>query len=794
MRPAEGAADLRAETVLTGRESELLFLRRCLTDATRGQGSVVLVSGEAGLGKTRLIEEAAAIAAAHGATVLCGRASAGKDQLPYGLFPEILSGCQDDDGQDTLRTVIAELAPHLWSAVFGTEKAPAKDTTPGAAPDVRQALFVSRLAELLTSRAKGGPLLLCLEDLHHADSSSLHALNYLARRVADAAIVMVATLRPEDEADSAGHLRHLQGDLQRHSHVHQLELAPLSEEETRILVRSCFRREGFTPHLFDVLYRRSAGVPLFAVESLDFLIARGVIYLDHGLWVNRRLEEADLPDSVRAAIRSRIEGLEEEQRELLSVAAVQGDHFDGGTVAKAISQPLTRTLKDLADLARRTRLVRADGQGFRFSHPVLSEVFYQMLPARRRRHLHLRLGYVTEQQRPGDVEALSHHMYEAGLYDRALTYLLTAAERARKANAYREARLLLTRGRSACEALNGGAPRESVLQVLLKLAEVEERLGDPSSSLALCEQVLQQADPRTDRGAVAEAYNQMGWIHSRQASWADAERYLQEAAKIYAELGDEEGVAVANVRMGNVAFERGELEAASVRFGDAKAAATQSGNLALLGAINGNLGVVSTVRGEYVDAIVHYTEAVKAYARIRDQYGVSQTYHNLGMCHAAQQDWPRALSCYEKGEELASKLGVMDVLANILVSRAAAQIHAGQLEAAEDACMKAQVLMEQLEDQVGLAECLKVEAMTLGERGEYGRAEETLRTAMASFSAVDNQLGVAECEVELGKVKREQGDVETARQRFEESVRMFQQLGAGEDARRAESLLAETGA
>lgn len=781
-------------TALIGREPEVTFLRKQVTETAAGHGSVVILSGEAGVGKTRLVEAAAAGATAQGFRVLWGRAESEQERVPYGLICGALAWYLDSASpshQAEVASLVSGLAPHLWPLLFANEEL-TLGPDPAETPELRQSLFLARLVRLFADLASEQPLLVCLEDLHRADSSSLAVLGRLAQRNREAPLMVLATARPEGGDDGhAALVRQSLQELHRHDHVHLRDVGPLGASDLRALVASCFPREALSAELLDSIHKKSGGVPLYAVQFLEFLIERGVIYQERGLWVGRRLEEGDMPDSVRSAIRRRIESLGPEERELLSLAAAQGDRFEGALVAKALSQPVARTLRQLAELGPRTRLVKSDGRGFRFAHPVLTEIFYQLLPESKRRHIHLRLAYTLERERPDQVEDLAHHLYQAGLYSRALPCLLAAAQRAREAHAYREARLLLIQAQTAREALDGRAPGGSDLEILLNLAEVEERLGDPERSLELSRQAIRQSDDRTDKRFIAEAYMQMGWIHARQSAREEAVRNYRQALDLFFLLGDEPKAAQVYVRLGNVAFEHGALSEAAATYRDAQATATKSGSHALQGSISGNLGVIATVRGDFVEAVLSYTQAIKAYSRIDHRYGLCQTYQNLGMCHAAQQDWGEALTCYGRGEDLARELGTVDVLANILVSMALVHARTAQADEAETSCLRARLLMEQLTNRLGLAECSKVEGIIARERGLHAEARRQLDQARDAFVALENDLGVAECEAELAEVDLLTGDADRAGERLGQAGRLFEELGADAEARRCEARLAE---
>ena len=435
---------------LIGREDQLALMRRCLAEAAAGTGSIVVIRGEAGLGKSRLLEEAAALAHERGSLVLRGSGIARAEKVPNGMLAGVLTdflACATGAEVSAVREVVAQLMPHLWSAIFRDE--PAADAEPAEMrPELRQSLFLARVTALLVERSRRQPVLVCFDDLHWADSASVRALQPLAQQLADAPLTILATLRPEEAPEDETLIlpRIMQG-LQRFEQFSQIDLPALTAQQTRAVAVSCFRREALSVEFFDLLFTRSGGVPLFVIQYLDFLLERGVIHQQHGLWINRRLDEGDIPDTVRDTIRGRIKKLPEDERDLLSLAAVQGPHFEGGMLAKALAQPVTRILRDLDELGRRTHLIKVDGRGFRFSHPVLADAFYQLLPLAKRRHIHLRLAYILERDRPKESQQLAYHLYHAQQFDRALPHLLQSARQARDSFALRESRLYLTQAR-----------------------------------------------------------------------------------------------------------------------------------------------------------------------------------------------------------------------------------------------------------------------------------------------------------------------------------------------------------
>jgi tetratricopeptide (TPR) repeat protein len=785
------AGRTRRSTALIGRTEEMALLGRKLDEAAQGQGAVVILSGEAGLGKTRLIQEVELKVRQRQMAFLCGAGDSQGADLPYGLLTGVLRAYlrQASPAQvEALAEAVSLLVPHLWQRLFPDQPPPAAPAV-DIAPDLRQSLFLGRLGKLLQELSGKRPVVVCLEDLHWADSASLQALHFLSRRSAEYSLLILGTCRPEPRREEGGiSLQGVLQDLHRHRHFYLLELAPLSPEDTSALVESCLEQEGGGQRMTEKLYQKSGGVPLFIVYYLESLREKGLLRQEH-LLGDDLAEGLQMPDSLQQVLQQRLQHLSAEARLLLGHAAVQGDTFEGRLVARALGWPTNQTLRLLAKLCRQTRLVQSEDQGFRFSHPLLAEVFYGFLPQAQRVQGHLHLADLLEKRRPQDAETLAHHLYRAGALERALPHLLEAARRARQVFAYREARRFLTQAEEALTALESAALRPQHLEILLARAEIEGRSGDPPTALALCREALLLSVPGEDGPARFQALLQMGEVQARYGNGEEAARLYQDTLTLAADLGDEQKTAVASVRLGNLAFERSQMEQAEEYFKNAKDAAVVNANQPLLGAIHGNLGVLASVRGQYVEAILAYTEALKAYRRDGHTYGICQTYHNLGMAHAAHKQWEVALECYARAEKLAREMGTADVLANILVSQAPAQINAGDLEAAHRSCQQARAYMDQLGDVLGQAECLKVEGMIRAARSQHAQAEECLQEGRLLFQRLKNQLGAAECDLELGRLLGERGDLERAHCFLERAQRAFREIGAEADARRAEESL-----
>lgn len=387
---------------LIGRDAGLARLRDRLVDAALfSRGSVVLMAGEHGAGKTRLIAEVEREARTWGVRFLNGTGDPERPDLPCGLFLGVLRDYlkySEPRERRALRETIAELAPQLWEPLFPYSR---RQPSPSdREPNLRQALFLARLGQLLLASCQQRPTVLCLEDLHWADPTSLQLLFQLAGKGAAVSLLVVGTYRPEVRiAANDVNLGQVVWEFCRYPHFEHLRLERLSLAQTRVVLYSCFAQSAFSEDLVEQLHRQSGGVPLFIVQHLEHLRREGVLYQDRGgVWVNRPVAEVGIPVSTRAALQQQLRGLSEEQRAILSCAAAQGESFAGVPLAQAMGWPLIKVLWELGRLERTIHLVRRSERGFCFAHPLLAAIFCELLPEAQSRHCQLRLPQSEEAQ------------------------------------------------------------------------------------------------------------------------------------------------------------------------------------------------------------------------------------------------------------------------------------------------------------------------------------------------------------------------------------------------------------
>lgn len=478
-----------------GREREIEALRLAFEEAAAGKGGVILISGEAGIGKTRAANELATYASSRGAEVLVGRCYDAGGAPAFWPWIQVLRAYVRGRSPDEVLTMfgsatadVAQILPELGPSVrhAGADAGvPASAAIPGTtANDPRQARFrlFDSIASVLRTAAAARPLLVVLDDLQSADTPSLRLLEFLAHEVDGARLLIVGTHRT---GMAGGHpLDTMLASLQLALGAETIALSGLDEAEVARFIELSIGTRAAEP-LLAAVYRQTEGNPLFVREVVRLLASEG------RLGEEEASLDLDIPQTVRQAIGRRIEHLPPGCIDVLAVAATIGREFDlavlqraSGIAAHRVSAALEEALtaRVLIELPRPSR----GGRSFRFNHALTRETIYASLSPRRRTRLHRRIAEALEATAGKHIDPylaeLAHHYRAAGrrLGDaRALEYATRAGERAASLLAFEESARHYERALRALDAQGAGKRTQSRrCDLLIALGESQWRAGD----------------------------------------------------------------------------------------------------------------------------------------------------------------------------------------------------------------------------------------------------------------------------------------------------------------------------
>ena len=770
-----------------GRQSERAALVDALEGTLGGRGGLLLVEGEPGIGKTRLLQEVTEDARWRGFEVLWGACHQLSAFRPYGALTEALAG-----GLNMLRAEqLAEQVDGIWLREVAQLIPDLEPWLPSLPPSIQlwgqEGLERMReaLVQLVLALANHAPYLIVIDDLQWADQDTLSALMRLADRLAGTRILVCVTYR-HDEARQRVEVWESVRALDRQAGRGRVLLGPLSVFETAELVGRGLDSKRVPSRSIARLHRETSGIPLFVLETLRALQEEG-----------RPLEdlEGELPlaTSIYDLVSSRVSALGPEVRSVLETAAVHGSEVDLPALL-ASTEGSRKQVLQAVDEAVRGGLLVWDRDRCRFFHELVRRVVYAEISAEDRPRMHVRVAAALEELHPDRFEELSHHFIEGGLPEKALDYAWQAARRAEALYGYDTAARHYAAAVRLADAARPGPDRLfEVLGAYEATLGVLGRRHDQDEILALMEPLAEQR-----HGWLAEVDRRRAWLLAHTDRFEEAEQAARRSLQLSEVSEDPQARGGALAALGTILSWSGRSRQAIPHLRAALAA--HQGNLhqeaearqALGTALSyleygeavaqleealatsrslrdprgeaetlGVLGAIHMERGESEAAERAYTDALSICRTIGYRHGEGVNLVNLGNLHYVSGRAVRAVHCYEQATEVFRAIG--NARGRAMVEANAASVYhtlLGDDERAARSARSALSFFEEIGDERGEAQCLDVIGGIARRRGERARARRQLRTALGKaeksgrrWLEVQIQRSVAELELDEGKVE-----------------------------------------
>jgi tetratricopeptide (TPR) repeat protein len=519
--------DLPDRQPLVGRHSEMHRLQTAVEGARASRGALVLLTGEAGVGKTRLWQEAYDRARQSGFLALVGHCRDMEGAQPYLPLIEQIEAAARLVPPQALRRALGPNAPEVAKLMPDLRQRFDDIPEPVQLPADQERRYVLHgVSEFIERAARAQPMLLVYEDLHWADDSTLFLVRHLAQRLWEMPVLVVGTYRDTELAPGSALATVLQ-DLTRERLVEEILLQRLELDDVAQLLED---RAGRTPppDLVARVFRETEGNPFFVEEIYRHLSETHQLFDDAGEWRSgMHRAEAEVPRSVGLVIGQRLERVSDDCRKALTAAAVVGRRFRFDVLATVASTLDEDQLLDAIEEAEGASLVEdaSSGReaGYAFVHEQLRQALLSDLSMPRRQRLHLRVADALEAAYGSRVEArateLAHHLYQAGAAadeERTLRYQLLAADSTRDALAFEEALRWL---QQAQEVMDDG-DSEAMAGLLLRRALTERALARVDEALATFEEALATSPrgPQHDEILSARAQLLLDLFRGREAA------------------------------------------------------------------------------------------------------------------------------------------------------------------------------------------------------------------------------------------------------------------------------------
>jgi tetratricopeptide (TPR) repeat protein len=424
---------------MVGRQTEFEKIRSLWGNVTSGRGQTLLISGEPGIGKTRLLREVITHAEVSGGSTLFGECYA-ESNAPYNAFAQIIRQALKHNPNSGLELPDAVLDDLLKLTPDLRHLYPDITPNPQLDPETEQLRLFENVVFTCNTIAAESPLLLVVDDAHWGDSGTLAMLHHLIRRTQNLPVMIMATYR-EVELKESRPFNDLLLELNRQRLGTRLKLERLDRQGTQEMLAAIFAEE-ITPEFLEGIYRETEGNPFFIEEVCRALIESGALYFEDGQWQRLSIEELEIPQGVQVAVESRLAKLPEEHQETLRMAAILGREFDFEVLLKALDIE-EDTLIDALETAEEAQMIQEAGvRGevrFAFVHALVPSAIVENIRILRRRKLHRNAAAAIREVHPDDYEALAYHYSEAGDDEQALEYYVQAGDRALAAFANQDA-------------------------------------------------------------------------------------------------------------------------------------------------------------------------------------------------------------------------------------------------------------------------------------------------------------------------------------------------------------------
>ncbi len=726
---------------LVGREEELGTFYGLLSQVPQGRGMLVLLEGDAGIGKTRLLQEVEEEAKGRGLNVVHVHARAA---TLYSPLADAIAAVHErgdrallsDHLSEEIWRTLAHLVPSLGEPI----------------PNVRPAQLHEAVVQFFAAAARVHPLLLILDDIHNVSPETLQILARLGRRIATLPLLLVLAYRPIEIQARPTVWEALQR-LDTATAPRRLRLSPLSPEEGNVLIA----RALGVPIQHPVVRRLAplnTGVPLYTLEMIRALHRRGVLQHVEGTW---EVEEGEihLPGEVYALVQERVQALPARERRTLEMLAVAGEFIPASVCLALGGVDATKTLRTLEQHG----FLVGENNGYRFAHMVVHRATYDQIPERIRAHLHLHLAHILQKETPVPWENVAFHLEQGGRTHMAITAYLEAAQHAQQLFAHEQVVALCTR---ACRLVPPDLQDAIVCDLLFTRATSWFHQGDYGRARDDVARAisLARAWGHTDR--LARLYLLAGQINLRQGRYPSARFFGHHAYRVAQTARLPEVAARALTMMSDVYFKRGHLDMAKSSAEEAYTLYEQAQSDAGKALVTYKLAVIAMEQGDEESAREAYRRVVEVARQAGDWHLQGAALNALGILALDRRETYRAHEAYTQALHIAERLGDSTNRVMTLHNLAVTALTAGRIG---EAIRQSQAALEAAQE-VGSSTVQVLSTLLLGNLyticGRFEQAADMLTKAKHMAEATAYASGMASALRNLGILSRESGDIERA--------------------------------
>ena len=826
-----------------GRNEEFSVCRRVIARLSTGKGGTLLITGEAGFGKSRLVAELQEYARGLDIAWLEGKCVSYARSIGYWVFVDALKnyfGIRDEAGTTEIertlksRGATSNIGESVVSIVGSllSSKRESENAGGGLADSEKKLRIFAAIKDILAAESQTNPVILALDDLHWIDALSMELLIFLIKELSHDRVTFICIYRsmagiPDDHFVQQLEKEYLHSASTTSGACTRVVLDPLSNVDSNLLLSSLLTAEDLPPKIKGTILEKAGGNPLYLEEVIRSIIDDRTIEKHNGRWlVARELEDIEVPDTVQEVIMARIDRLQVKPKFVLQCASAIGRSFEydslqflvsGGTTpaaAQSARNDQVALLDDVPQIRNRRfdeHLKTLEEMGFisceesnrctfRFRHVLIQDVTYNAILKKRRRELHEIICHYLEEVHREHLdefyELLAYHYSESNDVTSALSYLVRAGDKNRKSSAG-SAESALQYFQKALDLLKNSSLTDDNYvtyehRIYDGTGEAYMDLGDYEKALSSFETVFLVATKMRDLRIKAVALRQIGNNKTRMGNWEDARAAYEGSLAIVKDLGDLAQMGLVYNGIGYGLLDRGDMDEARDYFQEALKMGEQSSDLRLIGDASDGLGTIASIRHDFSEAIRYYQTSLRNYEKAEESHYEAQVYQNLGITHFRKNELEIADKYCEESLKISEKCGYNSLMAATYVNRAELFLERSELDKAKDFCLKTFRILRTLDDKWAVAEGYKLYGMIHERRKNLRSAMKAFNTSLAISEECDYVTNIAEVHREIGLMHKKQGMFMAALESFGKAREVLRDLRITEEVQVIDRYIDET--
>ncbi|MDR3578048.1 MAG: tetratricopeptide repeat protein [Anaerolineaceae bacterium] len=794
--PMRGLIGLKTQFV--GRKSELLAMQAFGQNLQFKKGGLILIEGDPGIGKSRLMREFVLELSAGGALIWWASCTARRSDFAFSLFSDLILQAFDLQANLTGEQISARIDQKLKSLPADLlETYPYLQILAGVRPtgllgekltalepeQLRRQIFVA-VRKVIVTIASKQPLALVLDDLQWIDPISADLLTFLLNMISEHPVLIIGAMRSTEESL-------LKKDIVHIREVHfgeliEIRMNPLSMDESHILLDKFLSSANLPRNVIDLIVRQSGGNPYFIEEFVRMLLEKDFLRIsrDGNLEINQsfNIESLNVPPSLEMLIRARVDSLPDLTRKLLQVASIIGRTFNAGLLSRVAKEENFQ--ERLKTLQNRGMLSLVENDYYEFSHPLIETIVYNSVLRAHRDALHRRTAQALEAQWSGNetehAEDLAYHFERGGENHKAQYYLILSGERAAARHANEAALKYFERAAELLTVL----PKTSVevrWRIACGLGEVYQFVGNyDASKLALQSGLGLIKSHELTSAQQAGLYRRLGETALKRGEHEEANQFFRQAIAILGTpiLSQDLTESARNLaRSGWSYFRQAKLEDA-LRVGmQARIYAQQANSPGDLAMVLNLLGGVYYRMGQPAQAVQMTQEAMKNWEEIGYSWGVAVTLGNLGILEVAVGNWDAAYDFFQKSLILRQEMGDVEGVATINHNLGSLERDRGNLEESEVFFRNSLAVARPFQMSWHIANSSMGLAQALLKKGQADRAMEVLQENISLADEIEARDISLEMRITQAEIFLHNDDLSGAFQIVSREVELAGELG-----------------